>query len=451
MARLEDTAQSPYNVTPAPVQPAMPQVANNDFLQTIPFGLRSNTWRTQDAEMAKSLAKNGVDAISIYKQTGTWLSSDGKWRQEVAKGSQFQEGSGKAGLYKLPADYNIKSTGLNNITEAANAQYAKGVLSALLNNPTQSIGDAVKDVKNLFNPEYMKNVKGMSNEEAINLALDANPIMGAVTAFHGSPYRFDKFDATKIGSGEGAQAFGHGLYFAESPSVAGTYKDKLSSGVMLNDKFIDDVMINSAQDKIKKSVLMKLKNAGEVSSSPYSDVVANASKDELSYLKQIKPNLKTGSQTGSLYKVDIPDESIPKMLDWDKKISEQNSEVLNAIGINPSVAQKYNKIVSKINELSNVKGGLDSPEWNELIGQATELRSNYGLGLTGKDYYENLAINSVRRNGENFDHNKEAATALRLQGITGIRYLDRSSRAANEGTSNYVVFDDKLPKILERN
>ena len=109
MASLEYTAQSPYNVTPATSQPAMPQVANNDFLQTIPFGLRSNTWRTQDAEMAKSLAKNGVDAISIYKQTGTWLSSDGKWRQEVAKGSQFPQGAGKAGIYKLPADYNLKN------------------------------------------------------------------------------------------------------------------------------------------------------------------------------------------------------------------------------------------------------------------------------------------------------------------------------------------------------
>lgn len=33
----------------------------------------------------------------------------------------------------------------------------------------------------------------------------------------------------------------------------------------------------------------------------------------------------------------------------------------------------------------------------------------------------------------------------------GIRYLDGGSRTAGEGTSNFVLFDDKLPRILERN
>lgn len=69
---------------------------------------------------------------------------------------------------------------LDYITEAAKSQYAKGALSGLLNSPTQSLGNAYTDVKNLFNPEYMKNVKGMSLEDAKNIALDANPVMGAI-------------------------------------------------------------------------------------------------------------------------------------------------------------------------------------------------------------------------------------------------------------------------------
>ena len=69
---------------------------------------------------------------------------------------------------------------LDYITEAAKAQYSKGALSGLLNSPTQSLGNAYTDVKNLFNPEYMKNVKGMSLEDAKNIALDANPVMGAI-------------------------------------------------------------------------------------------------------------------------------------------------------------------------------------------------------------------------------------------------------------------------------
>ena len=52
------------------------------------------------------------------------------------------------------------------------------------------------------------------------------PQAGAIV-WHGSPYRFDKFDASKIGTGEGAQAYGHGLYLAESPDVAKSYRDVL--------------------------------------------------------------------------------------------------------------------------------------------------------------------------------------------------------------------------------
>ena len=35
-----------------------------------------------------------------------------------------------------------------------------------------------------------------------------------IVAYHGSPHSFDQFDTSKIGTGEGEQAYGHGLYFA---------------------------------------------------------------------------------------------------------------------------------------------------------------------------------------------------------------------------------------------
>jgi hypothetical protein len=46
--------------------------------------------------------------------------------------------------------------------------------------------------------------------------------------FHGSPHKFDNFDSEKIGTGEGAQAYGYGLYLAESKNVADEYAGKLS-------------------------------------------------------------------------------------------------------------------------------------------------------------------------------------------------------------------------------
>ena len=39
-----------------------------------------------------------------------------------------------------------------------------------------------------------------------------------IRAYHGSPYDFDRFDMSKIGTGEGAQSYGHGIYLAENRS-----------------------------------------------------------------------------------------------------------------------------------------------------------------------------------------------------------------------------------------
>lgn len=53
-------------------------------------------------------------------------------------------------------------------------------------------------------------------------------IRSAIRAYHGSPHNFDRFDVSKIGTGEGAQTYGHGLYFSEAEPVAQSYRDKLA-------------------------------------------------------------------------------------------------------------------------------------------------------------------------------------------------------------------------------
>lgn len=52
-------------------------------------------------------------------------------------------------------------------------------------------------------------------------------------AYHGSPHKFDKFSTEKIGTGEGAQAYGWGLYFAGKKEVAEFYRNRLTHGKML--------------------------------------------------------------------------------------------------------------------------------------------------------------------------------------------------------------------------
>ena len=69
----------------------------------------------------------------------------------------------------------------------------------------------------------------------------------AMTLFHGTPHKFNKFDLSAIGTGEGAQAFGHGLYFAENPGVAGQYKDTLGGR--------NQDVVSSAIDRVVLSLI----------------------------------------------------------------------------------------------------------------------------------------------------------------------------------------------------
>jgi hypothetical protein len=77
----------------------------------------------------------------------------------------------------------------------------------------------------------IKAVKGLKGaltlDEAARAAQAARATKG-IRAYHGSPHEFERFDLSKIGTGEGAQTYGHGLYFAESEPVANFYRAKLA-------------------------------------------------------------------------------------------------------------------------------------------------------------------------------------------------------------------------------
>jgi hypothetical protein len=48
--------------------------------------------------------------------------------------------------------------------------------------------------------------------------------------YHGSPHVFDKFDIEKVGTGDGLNKFGFGLYFSDNYSAAVYYAKELSIG-----------------------------------------------------------------------------------------------------------------------------------------------------------------------------------------------------------------------------
>ena len=256
---------------------------------------------------------------------------------------------------------------------------------------------------------------------------DENKNQQGITAYHGSPHEFDQFDTSKIGTGEGAQSYGHGLYFAESEPVAKKYRDKLSNYIsdeMLQTYFKPGSIVPSygGMDKI-------------LNYDPEKQLVTAQGIDPQGNLRGpirrhgTMPDLKELNEEfqrrgldpyvpGHMYEVHI-NAHPHHMLDWDKPLSEQSEHVQNAL----------------------IK-----------IGQKDETQYGYGGGShyyltdpdshSGNDFYRYLA-------GQN--EPTEASNILHSHGIKGIKYLDAGSRSDKaEPTHNYVVFDHNRVSVKRK-
>jgi hypothetical protein len=211
-------------------------------------------------------------------------------------------------------------------------------------------------------------------------------------AFHGSPHKFTKFLKSKIGTGEGAQAYGHGLYFAENPATAKRYAENVKDMGAVDS-------INAEMSKLSK--VMDADSAGEYGKFK-SDVGRQASQR---YHELMDLRTETRLKPGLTYKVDLPDEAVGKMLDWHAPLDQQPVSVRKAI--------------EQVAPWASTQGHRTG-EW--LVGEMSE-------GLRGGV------------------HSPELAERLRAAGIPGISYLDQASRDAGAGSRNFVVFEEELPTL----
>lgn len=263
-----------------------------------------------------------------------------------------------------------------------------------------------------------------------------------ITAYHGTPHLFDKFSLDKIGTGEGAQVYGRGLYFADNPAVAQQYQKELSkTGDLIDGKPImelyekiqnraDRLPINKAQVEYEK--LNFLEDLEQQSS--FADALSRI--DDPEVVEWAKTLQGRWQPAGNLYKVDIPDEAVAKMLDWDAPLGQQNQFVkdkLSSLDVIKNLAEARTKDQTKGLSETGIKNFME--------------RTGGGFTpdkLKGQDIYQGLYT-------ANQGNDAAVAELLRQIGIPGIRYLDQGSRFSNGGTKNTVLFDDSLVKILERN
>ena len=268
--------------------------------------------------------------------------------------------------------------------------------------------------------------------EAIQELTQLMPNVMGATAWHGTPHTINgKFDINKVGTGEGAQAYGHGMYFAENPNVATEYRKALSGRTDLGQQPSDPAFIHAVES---------FREYG----TPLEQIPAEMKKAYKSATdKDIKLAIQA-TEKGNLYKVDIPDADIPNMLDWDKPLSQQTEAVRDALKKHENTnTQKVLDGRLKTRE-TLVKEGKDTTNIDNQIDILREEIADPTLPeTTGEKYYSMYA--------NRFNNMKDTSDYLHSLGIKGIRYLDQGSRGTRKGSSNFVVFDPSTVKILEEN
>jgi hypothetical protein len=128
------------------------------------------------------------------------------------------------------------------------------------------------------------------------------------------------------------------------------------------------------------------------------------------------------TKPGALLEVHIlPEEH--ELLDWDSRVGEHPREVIDKLEAS-KLLPNYNPMQLRGEEL-----------YSHLVGENMQKAVDSGLmGQSAK-----------------YEAKRLASAALHEAGIPGIRYLDAGSRAAGEGTSNYVIFHPDNLRIIGRN
>lgn len=257
-----------------------------------------------------------------------------------------------------------------------------------------------------------------------------------IRAYHGSPYDFDRFDASKIGTGEGNQAYGHGLYFAGNENVSRQYRDSLSNHQILIDgnpmptgmndwtrdwagrlasgldvsREVKGLRRSLEAAQTERALLQRTadelgpeaayEQVGLMSALAAQKVRAQNLEDRLRAYESLSGR-EVRYNPGRMYEVEIghPESSL---LDWDRPLKSQGAFVNERL--TPFRAGKYD---------------LDPRDGTDIETGAT----------------------AMHRIAAAFDDDMgEASAALLKAGIPGIKYWDAGSRSAHKGTRNYVMF-----------
>lgn len=274
------------------------------------------------------------------------------------------------------------------------------------------------------------------------------------SAWHGSPHDFDTFDLGAIGTGEGNQAHGWGLYFAKKKSVSRNYQKVLSKRLGTTNPKLFKVEIPDEKTMLDEDKYFKEQNKDIINKivSAVNDLEIDKRKALLDYYKE-HPSYNTNQEykklLGKIQSIKQDRDYIADALTNNvNKIKEKIArEAAAEYGYNfdelkaDNTFEMAKKLIGEINEklsalekekeVEGAKEKIKEDKILESIGD-TFTKTPY----TGRDVY--VALSKA------FGGDKGASEFLNSTGVKGITYDGYTDGRC------YVVFDDKAIKVIEK-
>ena len=302
--------------------------------------------------------------------------------------------------------------------------------------------------------------KSIPNENDLSNYRNANSNIFYQSAWHGSPHDFDTFDLGAIGTGEGNQVHGWGLYFAKDKKVSDLYRRELS---LIHD--VDKGTLFKVDVPDTKTMIDEQQSLNILSKETKQNLNAavNALPDQV---KEVFINEYTKSPLFNHYAKKEIDELGSKFdqLDTeynllkDKYLDKYIEGELNTITQRniTRLAEKYNIDLKALkenpNSIKDIKNQLDTMWFNAFTehGIASKKYREIYWGKYKKDF--SALLNDGGINGRDFylalskalGSAKQASEHLNEYGVKGITYVGEQDGRC------YVVFDDKAIKVIEK-
>ena len=300
--------------------------------------------------------------------------------------------------------------------------------------------------------------------EAGNAVITEPGVTFSIAALHASPHSFRKFDTAFMGKGEGAQAYGWGLYFAENPEVNRSYmnqfaQDKATWKFREVETGVIEVMQRSLVGSfLPKDALPEAKeDASDIALSVLGDLVdaARGSMTVLDIVMELHDEIDTNRKYAETYPQER--EKLEQLEGFMLSLLDHLDEIEVRTGMPSNYRVELNVEDSELMGWDYVDETVlallkDSPvEEVRYALERAERRADYrGENVSGKDVYQELFDAFWDgEDGTKQEAQKAASVSLLSSDIKGIKYADGYTRnkAEEEQTYNYVIFDGNDIKI----